>query len=67
MSKDKTTHSKPLPKPVIPAVRGNGRIAGAKPPAPEVVNLEIDENDDFGTDPYNRTGAYCVLELGEDA
>jgi len=33
----------------------------------EVEELEIDESDDFGSDPYNRTGSHCVLELGEDA
>ena len=67
MSNEKTTISKAGPTPLTQAIRGNGAVAGAKPPAPEVVKLEIDENDDFGSDPYNRTGSHCVLELGEDA
>lgn len=67
MSNEKTTISKAKSVRAIPAIRDHGAIAGAKPPAPEVVKLEIDENDDFGTDPYNRTGSHCVLKLGEDA
>ena len=67
MSNDNTTSSKPQKAPVEPAVRAYGTIAVAKPPAPEIVKLEIDENDDFGSDPYNRTGSHCVLKLGDDA
>ena len=52
MSNEKTTISKEGPTPLTPM---------------EVEELEIDENDDFGSDPYNRTGSHCVLELGEDA
>jgi hypothetical protein len=67
MSNEKTTISKAGPTPLTQAIRGYGGVAGEKPPAPEVVKLEIDENDDFGSDPYNRTGSHCILELGEDA
>ena len=66
MSNDKITHVHPKKSPVLPDVRGYGAVAGAKAPAPEVVNLEIDENDDGG-DPYNRTGSHCVLKIGEYA
>ncbi len=31
----------------------------------KVVALSIDENDDFGGDPYNRTGSHCVLKIDE--
>lgn len=67
MSNEKTTISNAIGTPVRPAVRGYGAVAGEKPPVPEVVTLEIDENDDFGSDPYNRTGSHCVLKLGNDA
>ena len=67
MSSNNTTSGKPQKALLKPAVRGYGTVAGAKPPAPEIVNLEIDENDDFGSDPYNRTGSHCVLKLGDDA
>jgi len=67
MSNDNTTSSKPQKTPVASAVRGYDAVTGAKPPAPDIVNLEIDENDDFGSDPYNRTGSHCVLKLGDDA
>lgn len=67
MSIDKTTISNSTKTPVTSAVRGYGATVGTKPPAPEVMSLEIDENDDFGSDPYNRTGSHCVLKIGEDA
>jgi len=67
MSNEKTTISEAGPTPLAQAIRGDGAVAGAKPPAQKVVQLEIDENDDFGSDPYNRTGSHCILELGEDA
>lgn len=67
MSIDKTTISNLTKMSVTPAVRGHGATVGTKPPAPEVVSLEIDENDDFGSDPYNRTGSHCVLKIREDA
>lgn len=67
MSNEKATIRNPSEIPVTPAVRGYGTVAGAKPPAPEVINLEIDENDDFGSDPYNRTGSHCILKIGDDA
>lgn len=65
MSNEKTTSSKPEKTPVRPAVRGYGVVAGAKPPAPEVVNLEFDESDS-GSDPYNHTGSHCVLDFTDD-
>lgn len=67
MSNEKATTRNQDQTTASPAVRGYGKVAGAKPPAPEVVNLEIDENDDFGSDPYNRTGSHCVLKLGDEA
>lgn len=65
MSNDKMTNSKPEKSRVRPAVRGYGVVAGAKPPAPDVVNLEIDESDS-GSDPYNHTGSHCVLDFVDD-
>ena len=44
-----------------------GTLTNGRSHPMEVEELEIDENDDFGSDPYNRTGSHCVLELGEDA
>ena len=32
----------------------------------KVVSLEIDENDDYGTDPYNCTGSFAVPNFRED-
>jgi len=50
----------------MPTLRSNGAVATAKPQAPEVINLEI-ADDDFGSDPYNRTGSHCVLKISDDA
>lgn len=65
MSKQKTTISDVAKTPAAPAVRGDGDLAGAKAPEPKVVALQIDDND-FGGDPYNHTGSYCVLEFDKD-
>jgi hypothetical protein len=67
MSNEKMTISGMGKASVISTVRGHRDMAGARPPAPEVIKLEIDENDDFGSDPYNRTGTHCVLKIRDDA
>ena len=66
MSIDKTTMSDLGKKPATSAIRGHAGVAGVKPPEPEIVSLEIDDNDDFGGDPYNRTGSHCVLKISKD-
>ena len=52
----------------VPAVRGKAAIAESSKPVKDVkvIALSIDENDDFGGDPYNHTGSHCVLEFDED-
>ena len=65
MINEKTTIGNPGKTPGTPTVRSHGAVAGAKPQAPEVIKLEIDEDDDFGSDPYNRTGSHCVLKLDD--
>lgn len=53
--------------PVTPAVRGKASVADSSKPKKDVkvVSLSIDENDDFGGDPYNHTGSHCVLEFDD--
>ncbi len=65
MSNEKTTADL---VPVAPAVRGQATVAESSKPAKEVkvIALSIDENDDFGGDPYNHTGSHCVLDFDED-
>jgi len=65
MSNEKTTIRDQVSRPPMPGAHGRAADAGAKKPVPEVVNLELDKNDDFGSDPYNRTGSHCVLELDD--
>jgi hypothetical protein len=65
MSKQKTTIGDAKKRPVTSIVRGNGVVAGARAPEPEVVALELDDSD-FGGDPYNHTGSFCVLKFDKD-
>ena len=53
--------------PVVPAVRGQASVAESSKSAKgvKVISLSIDENDDFGGDPYNHTGSHCVLEFDD--
>jgi protein-disulfide isomerase len=64
MSNEKTTVES---VPVAPAVRGQATVADSSKPRKDakVVSLSIDENDDFGGDPYNHTGSHCVLEFDD--
>ena len=66
MSNEKTTVDS---VPVAPAVRGRAAVAETSRPVKEVkvIGLSIDENDDFGGDPYNHTGSHCVLDFDEDS
>ena len=32
----------------------------------KLLALEIDEDFDLGSDPYNRTGSHCVIKLDRD-
>ena len=64
MTNDKTTVDS---VPVVPAVRGQASVAESSKLAKDVkvIGLSIDENDDFGGDPYNHTGSHCVLEFDD--
>ncbi|MDH5455714.1 MAG: hypothetical protein OEY37_06550 [Gammaproteobacteria bacterium] len=68
MSSEKTTIGNAgngSKSPPAPAAFGHDVAVGAKRPQPELLKLEIDENDDFGGDPYNRTGSHCILKIDE--
>jgi hypothetical protein len=65
MSNEKMTIRNQVVKPAMPAANDQEAIAGEKIPSPEVVKLELDDNDDFGSDPYNHTGSHCVLKLDD--
>lgn len=67
MSKGKSLNSSAANTPLTPSVRGHGTVADMKKPVKPVEGalLEIDEDNDFGGDPYNHTGSYCVVKLGE--
>ena len=66
MSNGKTTMDAVLATPVA-----GGQLPPAESPKPakdvKVISLSIDENDDFGGDPYNHTGSHCVLEFADDS
>lgn len=65
MSNVKITNS---PASNDPVVVGKGGIVAAKKPLKDVdvTSLEIDDNDDFGGDPYNHTGSHAVPDFGQD-
>ncbi len=65
MSNDKATHDKVTAARVKPRFRHDETLPGAAKPV-TVIALEIDDNDDFGGDPYNHTGSFCVPEFGDD-
>ena len=52
---------------VMPIARGHAPISGSEKPVKdvEVVSLSLDDNDDFGSDPYNRTGSHCILKIDD--
>lgn len=64
MSNDKTTIARDQETIVMSKVGNDGTLAGEKKPA-EVLKLTIDDNDDFGGDPYNHTGSFCVPDFGD--
>ena len=47
------------------SVEDDSEVLGENKPVQDVavVSLEIDETGDFGTDPYNRTGSFCVPDF----
>lgn len=65
MSNEKTTVDA---TPATPASRGQASLAESAKAKKDVkvVSLSIDENDDFGGDPYNHTGSHCVLEFDDN-
>ena len=68
MSNDNTGDTGAWKSPLVPALRGKGKLAAEKAPKAdvEVVSLEIID-DDLGGDPYNRTGTHCVLKFDENS
>ena len=52
-----------------PAAGSQLPLAESPKPAKDVnvISLSIDENDDFGGDPYNHTGSHCVLKFADDS
>lgn len=67
MSNEKTPIRTDREEPLLPKLDDDGNPVGeTKPTKPaKVVALTIDENDDFGGDPYNHTGSFCVPEFDD--
>lgn len=49
-------------------VEDDTEVPGETKPVQEVsvVSLEIDDADNFGTDPYNRTGSFCIPDFEKE-
>ncbi|MFQ5609610.1 MAG: hypothetical protein ACE5F8_04995 [Woeseiaceae bacterium] len=59
MSSEKQTHEQLRPTADV--------VLEDKPAkAVNVVKLELDDDFDLGSDPYNRTGSHCVIKLDCD-
>jgi len=65
MSSEKISNSPASNDPVAAA---RPTTADAKKPLKDIklVSFELDENDDFGGDPYNHTGSFCVPKFSDD-
>ncbi len=63
MLSDKTTIGTDEKAPAAPK-DADDKVTGEKK-AVKVVSLSIDENDDFGGDPYNHTGSFCVPDFDD--
>ena len=64
MSNAKITNSPASNDPVVLANVEKTAIAKAKERAKET-DLAIDDDDDFGGDPYNHTGSHAVPDFGD--
>lgn len=66
MSNEKSTTKGGGKTPFNPAANDEDAMARAEKKAVKIVSLSIDENDDFGSDPYNHTGSHAVPDFGEE-
>ena len=66
MSNDKTPTNDVEKAPIHPAANDEDALAKAERKAVKIVSLSIDDNDDFGGDPYNHTGSHAIPDFGLD-
>ena len=65
MSNEKITNS-PASNDPVSGLHTTVAVAKKSLKEVKVVSLEIDDNDDFGGDPYNHTGSFCVPKFDKD-
>jgi hypothetical protein len=66
MKNDEITRNEAANDPHAPVIHGQGKTAKAEKADDEQLKfLSIDENDDFGGDPYNHTGSFCVPKFDD--
>ena len=67
MTNDKLANTEAANDPLAPVVDDREKKAKAKKPARDVKleSLSIDDNDDFGGDPYNHTGSFYAPKFDE--
>ncbi len=61
-SHDGVLHIRPTPVERVTGIAKSQRARKA-----ELITLEIDDDYDTGSDPYNCTGSHCVVKLRDDA
>ena len=67
MTNDKLANTEAANDPLAPVVDDRERTSKAKkPPEDEKLeSLSIDDNDDFGGDPYNHTGSFYAPKFDD--
>ena len=67
MTNDKLASTEAANDPLAPVVDDRKQTAKSKKPAADekLESLSIDENDDFGGDPYNHTGSFYAPKFDE--
>ena len=66
MSNERSTTKDAWKTPFNPVPGDEDVLAKAERKAVKVVSLSIDEDDDPGGDPYNRTGSHAIPDFGQD-
>lgn len=66
MKNDEITRNEAANDPHVPVIHGQGKTVKAEKADDEQLKfLSLDENDDFGGDPYNHTGSFCVPKFDD--
>ena len=68
MTNEKREKIRAANDPYVPVVHRHHEAVKAKKPLEniKIKSLSLEENDDVGGDPYNRTGSFCVPKFEDE-